>query len=243
VRSRDFAYAGTGEDLPKATAPGYRESRGGRVALVSMASGAIREGAAATATRAGVNEVKLEKTGELNAEDVSRNLAAIREAAKNAAYVFAYQHNHYWDKDFRLTPVWQRAWAKQCIDAGATAFISHGAPLLHGIEVYRGCPIFYDLGSLVFHSKTPVGYYIPEVWDSAVADCIFENGRLASLELIPVALNEKGIGDGDKFLETRGRPTIARGADAERILARLDRISSPMGLRIAQAGDVGRAIL
>ena len=28
--------------------------------------------------------------------------------------------------------------ARQCIDAGACAFVSHGAPLLHGIELYLG---------------------------------------------------------------------------------------------------------
>src|SRR5690242_15054975 len=221
VERRGFTHAGTGRNLNEATAAGYRDTPAGRIALVSMASGAIRTGAAATETRPGVNEVRLEATGELNADDRARNLSAIREARRGARYVFCYQHNHYWEKDFRVTPAWQKRWARQCIDAGACAFISHGAPLLHGIELYRGCPIFYDLGSLVFHSKTPVGYYIPEVWDSVVADCVFDHGRLAALELIPVALNEKGVGEGDKFLETRGRPTIAQGADADRILARL----------------------
>src|SRR5689334_12347282 len=129
VRSRGFTYAGTGENVERATAPGYRDAAGGRIALVSMASGAIRDGAAATATRGGVNEVRLEANGELNAADTARNLAAIREAARTTPHVFAYQHQHYWEKDFRVTPAWQRTWARQCIDAGACAFVSHGAPL------------------------------------------------------------------------------------------------------------------
>jgi poly-gamma-glutamate capsule biosynthesis protein CapA/YwtB (metallophosphatase superfamily) len=242
VRARGFTYAGTGENVGQATAPAYRDTPGGRIALVAMASGAIREGAAATATRAGVNEVRLESNGELNSEDTARNVAAIREAARSTPHVFCYQHNHYWEKDFRVTPAWQRVWARQCIDAGACAFISHGAPLLHGIELYRGRPIFYDLGSLIFHTKTAVGYYPPEVWESAVADCAFEEGRLISLELTPVVLNESGIG-ADRFYETRGRPTIARGADAGRILERLQGLSAMSGVRITRVGDVGRVAI
>jgi poly-gamma-glutamate synthesis protein (capsule biosynthesis protein) len=242
VRSRGFTYAGTGENVAQATAPAYRDTAAGRIALVCMASGAIREGAAATATRAGVNEVRLEGNGELNAQDTVRNLASIREAARSTPHVFCYQHNHYWEKDFSLTPAWQRAWARRCIDAGACAFVSHGAPLLHGIEIHRGRPIFYDLGSLIFHTKTPVGHYPAEVWESAIADCVFEDGRLSSLELIPVVLNESGVG-AQAFYETRGRPTLARGADASRILARLQRLSSELGVAITIAGDMGRVVL
>src|SRR6185503_20154991 len=37
VRARDFGYAGTGENLQQATAPGYRKTGSGSIALVSMA--------------------------------------------------------------------------------------------------------------------------------------------------------------------------------------------------------------
>ena len=204
VKRAGFTCAGTGANLAEASMAGYRDTAAGRVALVSMASGAIRA------------------------------------ARMNAAYVFCYQHNHYWEKDFRVTPAWQQKWARECIDAGACAYVSHGAPLLHGIEIYRGCPIFYDLGSFVFHTKTTVGYYPGEVWDSAIADCVFENGRLVALDLVPVVLNENGIAP-DLFYETRGRPTIAEGTDAERILARLQKLSA--GLDISRTGAIGRVVL
>lgn len=93
VRKRGFTYAGTGVSLAQAAAPAYRDTPAGRVAFVAMASGAIREGAAATLTRAGVNEFKV-TAGLIDAADAARNLAAIREAAVNASYVFVYQHNH-----------------------------------------------------------------------------------------------------------------------------------------------------
>jgi len=240
VKRGGFTCAGTGANRAEASMAGYRDTAAGRVALVSMASGAIRAGAAATETRAGVNEVRRDASGELDADDRARNLMAIRAARTNAPYVFCYQHNHYWEKDFRVTPAWQQKWARECIDAGACAYISHGAPLLHGIEIYRGCPIFYDLGSFVFHTKTPVGYYPGEVWDSAIADCVFEEGRLVALDLVPVVLNENGIAP-DLFYETRGRPTIAEGTDAERILARLQKLSA--GLDISRTGTIGRVVL
>jgi poly-gamma-glutamate synthesis protein (capsule biosynthesis protein) len=240
VERRGFTHAGTGKNLTEATAAAYRDTPAGRIALVSMASGAIRPGAAATDTRAGVNEVRLETNGELNAEDRARNLAAIREAHRRTPHVFCYQHNHYWEKDFRITPAWQKQWARACIDAGACAFLSHGAPLLQGIEIYRGRPIFYDLGSLIFHTKTPAGYYPAEVWESAIADCVFENGRLVSLELVPVVLNESGISE-DLFYETRGRPTIAKDEDAARVLARIQNLSP--GVEITRWRDVARVVL
>ena len=48
-------------------------------------------------------------------------------------------------------------------------YVSHGDPRLQGIEVYNGAPLFYCLGSLIFQTKTEVGFYGPEVWQSAIA--------------------------------------------------------------------------
>ncbi len=236
VKSRGFAYAGTGETIAQAAAPGYRDTAAGKVGLIAMASGAVRDGAAATDARPGVNEVKVQ-AGAVDAGDAARVLAAIREAARNANYVFCYQHNHYWEKDFSVTPQWQREWARRCIDAGACAFISHGAPLLQGIEIYRERPIFYDLGSFVFHSRTEIGYYRPEVWESAIADCVFDSGRLVSMQLTPLKLDERGV-SAELFLETRGRPAFAHGADASRILSRLSAMSSLGGAKFTIDGDI-----
>ena len=48
VKERSFAYAGTGTSLEDAGAPGYLETPKGRIALISMASGALPENAFAT---------------------------------------------------------------------------------------------------------------------------------------------------------------------------------------------------
>jgi poly-gamma-glutamate capsule biosynthesis protein CapA/YwtB (metallophosphatase superfamily) len=111
---------------------------------------------------------------------------------------------------------------------------------LQGIEIYRGCPIFYDLGSIVFHTRTKTGYYPPEVWESVVADCGFAGGKLVSMDLTPVVLNENGLSQ-DTFFETRGRPSIARGDAARRVLTRLQHLSP--GVEISMAGEVGRIVI
>jgi len=155
-------------------------------------------------------------------------LAAIAEAAKAADIVIAYHHNHYWEKDMAATPAWQRALARQCIDAGATVFASHGAPLLQGIEVYRGRPLLYDLGSFFFQTATAPNAYGPEVWQSVIADCTGTKAGFESVTLIPVQLNAVGEnGPGD--LKTRGLPSFAHGAGADRILKHLQEMSAPFG--------------
>ena len=63
---------------------------------------------------------------------------------------------------------WKREWAHALIDSGATVYVSHGDPRLQGIEVYNGCPLFFCLGSFMFQTKTEVGFYGPEVWQSCI---------------------------------------------------------------------------
>ena len=215
---RGFVCAGTGRNLGEASAPAFLETSAGRVALVALASGRIRPGAAATAERPGVNEVRLDAEKRLIPEDVERVLAAIRLAATHARTVIVYQHDHYWEEDRSQTPAWKKIFARACIDAGASIFVSHGVPQLHGLEIHRGRPIFYGLGSLIFHTITKPGHYAPEVWQSVVADLIqADDGRMVSLRLRPVLLNEHGT-DLARFNETRGAPRPARGAEARRVL-------------------------
>ena len=233
VAAAGFGFAGTGEDLAAASEPGFVEA-GATVGLVAMATGKIRDGASATPARAGVNELRF-ADGRLDEEDVARNLAAIAAASDRAEYVIAYLHNHQWGEDMAVTKPWARDFARRCVDAGAQLFASHGAPLLHGIELYRGRPLLHGLGSLVFHSRTAPGHYPPEVWESAIVHCDFEDGLLRALEVVPVVLNELGD-DPARHLETRGRPRIASGDDRRRVLGRLAGLSSALGAELRVDG-------
>jgi poly-gamma-glutamate synthesis protein (capsule biosynthesis protein) len=231
-----FCHAGAGNDLAAAAAAAYRKTANGTVALVAMASGSIREGAAATDTRAGVNELRLDPGGSPGAVDLARITAAIAAAAMRAEIVLAYHHNHILEDGGRHTPHWQRDFARRCIDAGASLYVSHGAPRLHGIEIYRGRPIFYGLGNFIFQTATEPGHYDDEVWHSVIAECHFHGDRFREMRLIPLQLNATGIGGPDD-LKTRGRPSIARGPTADTILARLARLSQPFGATLERDGD------
>lgn len=234
--ARGFAHAGAGADLAAAAAPAYRRTDNGTVALVAAASGAIRDGAAATAARAGVNELRGDADGNLDATDLARLLGSIAEAAARAVIVLAYHHNHILEEGGRQTPQWQRVLARQCIDAGASVYVSHGAPRLHGIELYRGRPVFYNLGNLIFQTATEGGFYDKGVWQSVIAECRFVGGHFREMILTPIQLNPCGIG-GPGDLVTRGRPSIARGEEAAAILDRLAELSRAFGTAVARAGE------
>lgn len=234
VARAGFAFAGTGENITQASMAGVLDQPE-RAALVSMAMGRIREGGAATDTRPGVNEVRLGEDLVPNADDMARNLQAIREAKSLGGVVIAYLHNHEWGNDMALTKPWARDFAKQCIEAGADIFVSHGAPLLHGIELHRGKPILHGLGSLVFHSHTDIGYYVPEVWETAIVHLEFEGDVFSSMEILPIAMNETGD-DPEQQWPTRGRPRMAEGDQADKILSRLQRLSADFGLQLKVDG-------
>ena len=160
VSRLNLAHAGIGNTIDEAVGAGYLKTPKGTVALVSMASGLVAEGGSATATRPGVNELRVEGN-KPNEEDSQRILQSIREARKKADLVIVYEHNHVFDKPFRTImlyelperlapPDWLKKWTHAEVDAGADIIVMHGAPLLHGVEIYHGRPIFFDLGNFIF---------------------------------------------------------------------------------------------
>ncbi|WP_367882548.1 CapA family protein [Rhizobium sp. WYJ-E13] len=92
----------------------------------------------------------------------------------------AYLHHHHWAADWYQVPDWVSSVAKRCIDAGTAMFVSHGAPVLQPLEIYRRRPIFYSLGNFIFHVRSEKSAWTaPEVWESVVSLCSFaENGDL-----------------------------------------------------------------
>lgn len=167
-------------------------------------------------------------------------LAAIDEAAGRGDFVIAYLHHHHWEPDWRDVPEWVRAFARQCIDAGARLFVSHGAPVLQPIEIYRSAPLFFGLGNFLFHlEEGEAEWSSPEVWKSVVARCTFDDaGALASLALFPVVLGgEASLATHD--FHKRRVPMPAGDDMARSILTDLARRSQAYGTRI----EAGRLVL
>ncbi len=276
---RKIVYAGTGNNVAEAVAPGYLRTPKGTIALIANASGLISPGASATATRPGVNELRIEAgdqeneaTADLpgapantpNQEDSQRILQSIRYASQHADLVIVYQHNHvFGNHSFstiftegmpeRLAPNdWLRKWTHAEVDAGADIVVMHGAPLLHGVEIYRGRPIFYDLGNFIYNVPPTLAYIDePMSWESAVAYVQFQGKKLQSISLRPIVLNNLGEGQPDvhseytnnRFLDTRGLPSPATGARAGYILQRLADASKPFGTVLKITGGVAEIML
>ena len=270
---RKIVHAGTGNNIAEAAAPAYVRTPTGTVALIAIASGLIAPGGRATMERAGVNELRVEAgdreneaTEDLpaalpntpNAEDSRRLLQSIRDARQHADVVIVYQHNHvFGNRAFstifteglpeRLAPnPWLTGWTHEEIDAGADIVVMHGAPLLHGIEIYRGRPIFYDLGNFIYNVPPTLTYIDePMAWESVVASVQLQAKSVKSISLRPLVLNNIGDGQPDvhnpytsnEFLHTRGLPTAATGARAGYILQRVADASKPFGTKIAIKGE------
>ncbi|MFK0299206.1 CapA family protein [Brevundimonas sp. NPDC090276] len=238
LRVAGLPSTGSGANLAAASVPAYAASSAGTVGLVAFATGKVRPGGAATPDRPGVNELRRDAAGQPVAEDVERILNAIRTARRQAQLVIAYQHNHDWEPDMTDVPDWQRALARRCIDAGAAVFAGHGAPLLQGIELYRGAPIFYGLGNFVFQTEKPIGAYPPESWEGIIAECTFEQGRCRGVRLVPLTLNEIGLGGTDD-MATRGFPALAVASLASSILNRVAQRSRAFGVGLdRQSGSL-----
>lgn len=268
-----IVHTGIGINLAQASAPAYLHTPKGTVALVASASGLISPGARAGADHPGVNELRIEAGGKLNeatedmpgapgnvpnAEDARRILNSIREARRHADLVIVYQHNHVFSNHSfinmfseelpeRLAPnPWLVKWTHEEVDAGADIVVMHGAPLLHGIEIYKGKPIFYDLGNFIYNVP-PAATFLDEPmnWESAVAYVEFQGGKLRSISLRPIALNNIGKGQPDvhneftnnEFLDTRGLPKPATGEQAGYILRRMAKESKPFGTAFEICGD------
>ena len=252
----NLAHAGIGNTIDEAVAPGYLKTPKGTVALVAIASGLVPEGGSATATRPGVNELRVEGN-KPNEEDSQRILQSIREARKKADLVIVYEHNHVFDKPFRTImleelperlapPEWLKKWTHVEVDAGADIIVMHGAPLLHGVEIYRGRPIFFDLGNFIFQVP-PADTLLDEpiLWESVVAYVDFQGRNLQSIKFRPIAQNKIGQGQPDThdehtnnlFLQTRGLPAPATGEQAHYILERLADLSRPFGTTVLVKND------
>jgi poly-gamma-glutamate synthesis protein (capsule biosynthesis protein) len=114
---------------------------------------------------------------------------------------------------------------------------------LRGIEIYKGRPIFYGLGEF-FRQMDVTGLSgmglsrggansPPVKYESIVAVSRFERGQLSDVRLHPVELNYDGR------MAHRGIPRVASPETAQRILSRLQKLSTPFGTNIVIEGNIG----
>ena len=155
--------------------------------------------------------------------------------------------------------------AHQTIDEGADVFVGHGSHFPMGIEIYRGKPIFYSVGNFVFQNET-VGFFPadayerfdldlkatpsdfldartaggkkghpsdPAYWENMFAVCKFEAKKLLEIKIFPI---DQGFG---RPRPQRGRPVLADGEVANRVIERVTRLSRRYGTKISNRDGIG----
>jgi len=153
--------------------------------------------------------------------------------------VVAYLHHHHWASNWYQVPDWVGSVARRCIDAGAAMFLSHGAPVLQPLEIYRGRPIFYSLGNFIFHVPATANWQAPEVWESVVGVCAFDHDNtLTNIVFHPVVIGgEDAMSNPD--LSLRRAPHLATGERATHILERFQEQSQRLGTEIDVSDGIG----
>ena len=108
----------------------------------------------------------------------------------------------------------QTEMAHAILDAGADCIVGTHPHVVQGIESYGGKPIFYSLGNFVFG-----GNLSPTDYDGLAVQLTlhFDHGGCDGVQARLLPLMTSGVQDGT----TDFCPVLAEGADAERILARI----------------------
>jgi len=195
--------------------------------------------------------------------DLEEIVAAVGAAARQAEFVIFSSHSHERGETNNYPAEFIRTVAHSVIDAGADIFLAHGPHVLRGIELYKGGIIFYSLGDFVFQNETvprqPEDNYArydmgPEavaadfydarqrtggfpsreqIWESVVPLVRYEDGALAWVELHPITLGFQ------LPRPQRGRPLLASGELARKIIGDVQEYSSGYGTEIRFQDGIG----
>jgi poly-gamma-glutamate synthesis protein (capsule biosynthesis protein) len=202
-------------------------------------------------------------------EDLEEIAAAVGNASRLADYTIVAFHTHENGGSRPVPPQFLVTFCRAMVDAGADMLVGGGPHALRGIEIYKGKPIFYSLGDFIFQNDTllrlPSENYesqrlgantgvadfddrrsandtrgFPadrEIWESVVAVPRWKGKTLAELKLYPITL---GFG---QPRTVRGRPLLADGELAKKIVGDLIERSKAYGTTVAFENGVGRVVL
>ena len=104
----------------------------------------------------------------MDERDCKAILANITDAANRADCVLMSLHTHEGADENWYHPraaSFVEDFARGAIDAGAHAVLGHGAHMLRGVEMHRGRPIFYNLGSLLMEFEAGEQRMTPEMYE------------------------------------------------------------------------------
>lgn len=193
------------------------------------------------------------------AEDLAGMARWVREAREMADVVLVSLHAHEQDGDKETPAAFLVEFAHRMIDEGASMVVGHGPHLLRGLEMYRGCPIFYSLGNFIGQNElvprlpqdsydrfrapaemTPGQVYRKRTDDDRKGfpadprywESVMPVCRFVDGRLTGIDITPVTLGLGEKRY-LRGRPRLAEGAQGRAILERFAALSGAFGTRLA----------
>jgi poly-gamma-glutamate synthesis protein (capsule biosynthesis protein) len=220
-----IAHCGAGANLDAAHAPAVLERSGEKVAFLAYSSlrrpytqpsPGIAQAFATTAYQPDphVAEIPgrppLVRTAPVP-EHLDRLVADVKRAKAGNDHVVVSMH---WGLPGPDLTEYQVTYGRAAIDAGADLVAGHGPHTVQAVEVYRGRPILYSLGNLVFDRPAMRGRHV----DGLLAGCMF--GDEPRLELIPVRRNA------DNECEPLG------GDEADKVLRYVAEVSALRATRV-----------
>lgn len=122
-------------------------------------------------------------------EDEARLMEAVREARRLAPVAAAVVH---WGVSWADRPErYQRELGRRLVEAGAGMVFGSHSHTVQGVEVHRGAPIFYGLGSFVFGYDGPLAARMPRDAAVALVD-VGRDGRVRHARLLLGRLDAAG---------------------------------------------------
>ncbi len=202
----------------------------------------------------------------MHEEDARRLARSIHEAVRQADVVVVSHHAHEMKGTDKSKPAdFIPQFARFCIDEGAHVYVGHGPHILRGIEIYRGCPIFYSLGNFIFQNDTvekqPQEFYRKyglglectpadayDARESVGVRGLHTDPRVFE-SVIPLVQMEQGMAKSIQLYPVtlgfglprwqRGRPELAPSVQSRIILEQLEELSAGYGTVFRMEEGVG----
>jgi poly-gamma-glutamate capsule biosynthesis protein CapA/YwtB (metallophosphatase superfamily) len=240
-------HLGAGNDLAAAERAVVCETAGGRVGFLAWTC-LLPTGAAASPERPGLAPIHVHSSYQVDAfaqmeepgnpplvrtwteeTDLERAVAAVRELRSQVDFLAVSIHMGYGAGEDLAE--YQQPLCRALIDAGADVILGNHVHAIHGIEVYKGKAILYSPGNFI--AQQPREGASPAM--IALYDDMSKDGYLAwfdvdtsggyTVRLVPTVTNDDGL------------PETVRGADADRIAERIQRLSALLDTKVERDGD------
>lgn len=210
----NIKHAGAGSNIEEARKPALLEKSGHKVAILSYTEmaeltfkGNPMLSFAADEDKSGVAPFKTE----LILEDIKK--------IRDECDILIISLHWGVENSFYATEE-QREIAREIIDAGADMILGHHPHRFQAVEIYKGKPVIYSLGNLIFDQN------YPENQESFIVDMTFTDLELTELSLVPIRTIEKN------------HVIIPKGENARAMLERQLLLCGGLGAKCAITDDI-----